>query len=170
VGSTENSQWTFQDWISSLGTHCFSLSPAPVSFRSETQVLATFLRNHREVITTMHFFTVPTLTFRVWHCFFIVEHGRRKILHFNVTENPTGPGIVQLREAFRESCPCRSAILDRDIKVGVDVTDLLASSGTKPRRSVSEVSGKMESRNAGLEVVKENFSTKLLSMRFICAV
>jgi putative transposase len=45
----------------------------------------------------MDFFTVPTLTFPVLYCFFIIEHGRRKILHFNVTEHPTGPWIVQQR-------------------------------------------------------------------------
>jgi hypothetical protein len=37
-----------------------------------------FLCNHREVITAMDFFTVPTLTFRVLYCFFVIEHGRRK--------------------------------------------------------------------------------------------
>jgi putative transposase len=83
----------------------------------------------------MDFFTVPTLTFQVLCCFFIIEHGRRKILHFNVTEHPTGPWIVQqLREAFPESCPYRYAIPDRDAKFGTDVTDLLASSGIKPKR------------------------------------
>src|SRR2546422_4929115 len=30
-----------------------------------------FLRNHREVITAIDFFTVPTLTFRVLYCFFV---------------------------------------------------------------------------------------------------
>jgi transposase InsO family protein len=96
---------------------------------------AAFLRNHREVLAAMDFFTVPTLTFRVLYCFFIIEHGRRKILHFNVTENPIGPWIVQqLREAFPESCPYRYAILDRDAKFGKGVTDLLASSGIKPKR------------------------------------
>jgi putative transposase len=73
---------------------------------------AAFLRNHREAITAMDFFTVPTLTFRVLYCFFVIEHGRRKILHFNVTEHPTGSWIVQqLREAFLESGPYRYAIL-----------------------------------------------------------
>jgi transposase InsO family protein len=96
---------------------------------------AAFLRNHREVIAAMDFFTVPTLTFQVLYCFFIIEHGRRKILHFNVTEHPTSPWIVQqLREAFPESCPYRYAILDRDAKFGKDVTDLLASTGVKPKR------------------------------------
>ena len=78
---------------------------------------ATFLRNHREVIAAMDFFTVPTLTFRVLYCFFVIEHGRRKILHFNITEHPTITWIMQqLREAFREACPYRYALLDRDAK------------------------------------------------------
>jgi hypothetical protein len=33
-----------------------------------------FLCNHREVITAMDSFTVPTLTFRILYCFFIIEH------------------------------------------------------------------------------------------------
>jgi putative transposase len=69
---------------------------------------STFLRNHRAAIAAMDFFTVPTLTFRLLYCFFVIEHGRRKILHFNVTERPAGPWIVQqLREAFPEACPYR---------------------------------------------------------------
>jgi putative transposase len=67
----------------------------------------------------MDFFTVPTLTFRVLYCLFVIEHGRRRILHFNITEHPTGHWIVQqLREAFPEFCPYRYAILDRDGKFG----------------------------------------------------
>jgi putative transposase len=54
-----------------------------------------FLHNHREAIAAMDFFTVPTLTFRVLYCFFVIEHGRRKILHFNVSEHLTGHWIVQ---------------------------------------------------------------------------
>jgi Homeodomain-like domain len=52
----------------------------------------TFLSNHREVIAAFDFFTVPTLTFQVLYCFFVIEHGRRKILHFNVTRHPTTGG------------------------------------------------------------------------------
>ena len=36
-----------------------------------------FLRNHREAIAAMDFFTVPTLTFQVLYCFFIISHDRR---------------------------------------------------------------------------------------------
>ena len=97
---------------------------------------AVFLHNHREVIAAMDFFTVPTLTFRVLYCFFVIEHGRRRILHFNVTEHPTCPWIVQqLRETFREPCPYRYVILDRDGKFGDDVADFLVSTGIKPTRT-----------------------------------
>src|SRR6185503_15358231 len=48
-----------------------------------------FLQNHREVTAAVDFFTVPTLTFRLLYCFFVIEHGRRRILHFNVTGHPT---------------------------------------------------------------------------------
>src|ERR1035441_1570313 len=60
-----------------------------------------FLRNHREAIAAMDFFTVPTLTFGILYCFFVIGHDRRRILHCNVTRNPTSSWIAQqLREAF----------------------------------------------------------------------
>jgi hypothetical protein len=60
-----------------------------------------FLDNHREAIAAMDFFTVPTLTFGVLYCFFVIAHDRRLILHCNVTRHPTGFWISQqLREAF----------------------------------------------------------------------
>jgi putative transposase len=97
--------------------------------------LVCFLRNHREAIAAMDFFTVSTLTFQVLYCFFIIEHGRRRILHFNVTEHPTCPWIVQqVRQAFPESCPYRYAVLDRDGKFGDEVTELLTATGMNPTR------------------------------------
>ena len=66
----------------------------------------------------MDFFTVHTATFRVLYCFFVIAHARRKILHFNVTEHPTGFWIVQqLREAFPEDRAPQYMILDRDRQV-----------------------------------------------------
>ena len=41
----------------------------------------TFLRNHREVIVAMDFFTVPTATFRVLYVWFAIRHSRREIVH-----------------------------------------------------------------------------------------
>jgi putative transposase len=99
-----------------------------------------FLSNHREVIAAFDFFTVPTLTFRVLYCFFVIEHGRRRILHFNTTAHPTGEWIVQqLREAFPLPCPHRYVVLDRDAKFGGEVVAFLKASGITPiRTSVRE--------------------------------
>ena len=47
-----------------------------------------FLRNHREAIVAFDLFTVPTATFRVVYCFFVIEHARRRIMRFNVTRHP----------------------------------------------------------------------------------
>jgi transposase InsO family protein len=82
----------------------------------------TFLRNHREAITAMDFFTVPTLTFSALPCLFIISHDRRRILHFNVTRHPTSEWIVQqLREAFPYQPGPRFLIFDRDAKYGLEV-------------------------------------------------
>ncbi len=61
----------------------------------------TFLRNHREVIVAMDFFTVPTAALRLLYVWFAMRHSRREILHWSVTENPTATWVIQqLREAF----------------------------------------------------------------------
>jgi putative transposase len=79
---------------------------------------------------------VPTLTFQVLYCFFVIEHGRRKILHFNVTRHPTAEWVVQqLREAFPEAGPYRYVILDRDAKFDAEVVALLQGTGLKPKRT-----------------------------------
>jgi len=81
-----------------------------------------FLRNHREAIAAMDFFTIPTITFGVVCCFFIISHDRRRILHFNVTKHPTSTWVVQqLREAFPFGLAPRFVIFDRDAKYGAEV-------------------------------------------------
>jgi len=95
-----------------------------------------FLQNHREVIAAFDFFTVPTVTFRVLYCFFVIEHERRKILHCNVTQHPTAEWIVQqLREAFPEPCRYCYVILDRDRKFDAEVIGFLQAAGLEPKRT-----------------------------------
>ncbi len=95
-----------------------------------------FLANHREVIVAFDFFTVPTLTFRLLYGFFVIEHERRRILHFNVTRHPTAEWVVQqLRETFSEAGPYRYAILDRDSKFDAEVIAFLKATGLEPKRT-----------------------------------
>jgi putative transposase len=93
---------------------------------------SSFLKNHRELIAAMDFFTVPTITFRVLYCFFVISHGRRNILHFNATEHPTSAWIVQqIREAFPEDAAPRYLILDRDSKYAGEATEMLKHLGSQ---------------------------------------
>lgn len=98
-----------------------------------------FLRNHREAIAAMDFFTVPTITFGVLYCLFVIGHDRRRILHFNVTKHPASQWIVQqLREAFPfESAP-RFLIFDRDSKYGAEVPAAVRSMTITPLRTSFE--------------------------------
>jgi putative transposase len=66
----------------------------------------------------MDFFTVPTLTFGVLYCFFVIAHDRRRILHCNVTKYPTSAWVIQqLREAFPYDSAPGYLIFDRGITV-----------------------------------------------------
>ena len=72
-----------------------------------------FLRNHQEAIAAMDFFTVPTISFGVLYCFFVMAHDRRRVLHCNVTKHPTSQWVVQqLREAFPFGSVPRFLIFD----------------------------------------------------------
>jgi putative transposase len=98
-----------------------------------------FLRNHREAIAAMDFFTVPTIRFSLLYCFFVISHDRRQILHFNVTRHPTSLWVVQqLREAFPfESAP-RFLIFARDGKYGAEVPAAVRSLKIRPVRTLFE--------------------------------
>jgi len=95
-----------------------------------------FLRNHREAIAAMDFFTLPTLTFGVLYCFFVIGHDRRKILHCNVTRQPNALWIIlQLREAWGHEQAHRFLIFDRDAKFSTDVISIVKEHGAEPVRT-----------------------------------
>ena len=72
------SERTVSRWIKR-----FPMTPDP------TRRWLAFVRNHREAIAAMDFFTIPTAAFRVVYCFVVIGHDRLRILHFNVTSHPT---------------------------------------------------------------------------------
>ena len=96
----------------------------------------TFLRNHRDAIAAMDVFTVPTLTFGVLYCFFVIGHERRKILRCNVTRNPSALWIVQqIREAWPYTAAHSFLLFDRDSKFGNDVVSFVRDAGMRPVRT-----------------------------------
>lgn len=102
---------------------------------------AAFLSNHREAIAAMDFFTVPTLTFGVLYCFFVIAHDRRRILHCNVTKHPTSAWVIQqLREAFPYDSAPGYLIFDRGAQFNTEqfnteMVEAVKSFGTKPKRT-----------------------------------
>jgi putative transposase len=84
----------------------------------------------------MDFFTVPTITFGVLYCFFVIGHERRKILRFNVTRNPNALWIAQqMREAWPYAAVHKFLLLDHDSKFGSDVVSTAREIGTQPVRT-----------------------------------
>jgi transposase InsO family protein len=95
-----------------------------------------FLSNHREAIAAMGFFTVPTLTFGILYCFFVIAHDRRRILHFNSTRHPSSAWVTQqLREAFPYDSAPKYLIFDRGANFNQEVIDTVKSFGVQPKRT-----------------------------------
>jgi putative transposase len=57
--------------------------------RPPSQTWKTFLQNHIGEIVAIDFLTVPTIRLRVLFVFLVIEHKRRRVVHFGVTEHPT---------------------------------------------------------------------------------
>ncbi len=86
-----------------------------------SQTWKTFLANHANQIAAVDFFTIPTINFRVLFCFIVLLHGRRKIVHFNVTTNPTAQWAAQqIIEAFPDDTSPRYLLRDRDSIYGAE--------------------------------------------------
>jgi putative transposase len=108
---------------------------APRAPESAKRWLA-FLRNHREAIAAMDFFTVPTVTFSVLYCLFVISHDRRRILHANITNHPTSDWIIQqLREAFPFEASHKYLIFDRDQKFGFEVIAAVKAARIIPKQT-----------------------------------
>jgi transposase InsO family protein len=95
-----------------------------------------FLRNHRDAIAAMDFFVVPTVTFRILYVWFAIEHGRRRVLRFDVTDHPAAAWVIQqLRETFPFDTAPRHLIFDRDSTFSAQVVATVRSFGIKPTRT-----------------------------------
>ncbi len=63
----------------------------------------------------MDFFTVPTAGFKVLYVLVILNHERRKVVHFNVTESPSSKWTAQqVIEAFPWDTVPKYLMRDRD--------------------------------------------------------
>ena len=87
----------------------------PRRIKPPSQSWRTFLRNHTLDLVSIDFFVVPTATFRILYVFVVLEHERRRVVHFNVTEGPSARWTAQqLVNAFPYDSAPKYLIRDRD--------------------------------------------------------
>src|ERR1700745_2158591 len=80
-----------------------------------SQTWRTFLKNHAKDLVAADFFVVPTIAFQLLFVFVILDHDRRRPIHFAVTSNPTEEWTTrQLLEAFPWDSAPRYLLRDRD--------------------------------------------------------
>jgi putative transposase len=58
-----------------------------------SQTWRTFLRNHAGSTWAADLFTVQTVTFRTLYVLFFITHGRRELVHVDVTAHPTAAWV-----------------------------------------------------------------------------
>jgi transposase InsO family protein len=122
----------------SVSRYLAKISPEP--YGNKINKWMTFIKNQGKGIAAMDFFVVPTLFFKRLYCFFIIDHHRRRIIHFNVTFHPTAQWVCdQLKKAFSSSeeiARCiKWMILDNDKIFSTLVNKTLKSLGIAPVRT-----------------------------------
>jgi transposase InsO family protein len=84
----------------------------------------------------MDFCIVPSVSFRVLYVWFLIDHGRRRLVHLNVTRHPSARWVIQqLREAFPSDRIPRYLLLDRDSIFSAEVLAAIRSFGIDPVRT-----------------------------------
>jgi putative transposase len=127
--------------LSKLGIHLGLTTssrylPKVSSGKDPQQRWVTFLRNHRDMIAGMDFFVVPTVRFQLLYVWFVIDHGRRRVLHFNVTAHPTAAWVMQqLRDGFPDFPTHRYLIFDNDAVFSTELAHSISKLGIHPKRT-----------------------------------
>jgi len=89
--------------------------------RSASQTWRTFLRNHAHHLWAVDLLTLRTLTFKTLYVLVFIAHGRRELVHVNVTANPTAAWVWrQIIQATPWGQKPRHLLRDRDAVYGHD--------------------------------------------------
>jgi len=108
----------------------------PKNPRQKSTTWLPFLRNHLDVSWAMDFFTVVTANFGFLYVFVVVDHGRRRVIHFASTYNPTMQWVIQqLRESTAFGIQPRYLFRDNDRIYGHGLRAFLESCGIEEVRT-----------------------------------
>lgn len=96
------------------------------------QSWATFVRNHLDVTWACDFFSVPVGLFSTLYVWFVLDLGTRRVLHWNVTWNPTDAWLAHQARAVTDfGQGPRFLIRDRDGKFGARFDAVFEACGTR---------------------------------------
>jgi len=109
---------------------------AAATERKPSQNWSVFLHNHAHQVWASDFLPVYDLFFRPLFIFFIIELGKRRVVHFGVTRSPTDEWTAQqLRQATPFGQTPRFLIRDNDSKYGASFTRVAEVSGIEVLRT-----------------------------------
>src|ERR1039458_9906422 len=78
-----------------------------------------FLHNHTHEIAAVDMFVITTATFQLLYTLVVLGHDRRKVIHFDFTQNPPQVWLArQMTEAFPWDTAPRFLLRDRDTSYG----------------------------------------------------
>jgi putative transposase len=116
-----NSTWgspRIRDELAKLGLEASTATIRkyrPKSRRQPSQNWRTFLQNHAGAIAALDFFVVPTVTFHLLYVLVVMTHEQRKVVHFNITVEPTAVWTAQSTiNAFPYDTAPKYLLRDRD--------------------------------------------------------
>ena len=93
--SRENSTWGVPHIKSELSLLGYDVAESTIAEymikhrKPPSQTWRTFLKNHMHNTVAIDFFVLPTITFRIFYVFILLQHNNRNLLHYNVTLNNT---------------------------------------------------------------------------------
>ncbi len=103
-------------------------SPPRSRGRRSTQTWATFLRNHAGAVLACDFFLVVTATFQRLYAFVILDISTRRVVHWNLTDDPTAEWTVQqFRNGFPLDGTYRFLVHDHDAIFALAVDEAIRS-------------------------------------------
>jgi putative transposase len=97
---------------------------------------STFRRTHAQGILACDFFVTVTATFRLLYVFVVIEHGSRRLLHVNVTAQPSAAWTLQqLRKVVGLESRHRFLIHDRDCIFSAELDRSITALGIRVLKS-----------------------------------
>ena len=123
--SSANPLWGTPRIVGELGKLGITVAKSTVdkyrvrSGKAPSPTWKAFLHNHVNDLVSIDFCIVPTIRFKLLYVLIVLAHSRRRVIHFNVTANPTALWTAQqIVEAFPWDSAPKYLLRDRDAIYG----------------------------------------------------